>query len=91
MVGNRDNNLRNIVVWLIIGLVVLALVNLLSDRRPQVAAVDLPISQVVEDAKGGRIGSFTFQGNRVSGKYRDSGKHSRLSPQGHRRRSLLNC
>jgi len=74
MVGNQNNNLRNIVVWLIIGLVVLALVNLLSDRTPQVAAAEIPISQVVEDAKSGRIENVTFQGSRVSGKYRDTGK-----------------
>jgi cell division protease FtsH len=74
MVGNQNNNLRNIVVWLIIGLVVLALVNLLSDRAPQVATAEIPISQVVEDAKNGRIENVTFQGSRVTGKYRDSGK-----------------
>ncbi|MFN8948026.1 MAG: ATP-dependent zinc metalloprotease FtsH, partial [Alphaproteobacteria bacterium] len=74
MVGNQNNNLRNIVVWLIIGLVVLALVNLLSDRTPQVATAEIPISQVVEDAKNGRIENVTFQGSRVSGKYRDTGK-----------------
>ena len=74
MVGNQNNNLRNIVVWLIIGLVVLALVNLLSDRAPQVASAEIPISQVVEDAKNGRIENVTFQGSRVTGKYRDSGK-----------------
>ncbi|MFN9355805.1 MAG: ATP-dependent zinc metalloprotease FtsH [Alphaproteobacteria bacterium] len=74
MVGNQNNNLRNIVVWLLIGLVVLALVNLLSDRTPQVATAEIPISQVVEDAKNGRIENVTFQGSRVSGKYRDTGK-----------------
>ncbi|MFN9543701.1 MAG: ATP-dependent metallopeptidase FtsH/Yme1/Tma family protein, partial [Alphaproteobacteria bacterium] len=74
MVGNQNNNLRNIVVWLIIGLVVLALVNLLSARTPQVATAEIPISQVVEDAKNGRIENVTFQGSRVSGKYRDTGK-----------------
>ena len=53
MLGNQ-NNLRNIVIWLIIGLLVLALVNLLSDRAPQVSMVEIPISQVVEDARAGR-------------------------------------
>jgi cell division protease FtsH len=73
MLGNQ-NNLRNIVIWLIIGLLVLALVNLLSDRAPQVSAVEIPISQVVEDARSGKIESVVFQGNKVTGKYRDSGK-----------------
>jgi cell division protease FtsH len=71
--GNQ-NNLRNIVIWMIIGLLVLALVNLLSERTPQVTAVEIPISQVVEDAKNGRIETVTFHGNKVTGKYRDSGK-----------------
>ena len=73
MLGNQ-NNLRNIVIWLIIGLLVLALVNLLSDRAPQVSMVEIPISQVVEDARAGKIESVLFQGNKVTGKYRDSGK-----------------
>jgi len=73
MLGNQ-NNLRNIVIWLIIGLLVLALVNLLSDRAPQVSMVEIPISQVVEDARAGKIESVVFQGNKVTGKYRDSGK-----------------
>jgi cell division protease FtsH len=73
MLGNQ-NNLRNIVIWLIIGLLVLALVNLLSDRAPQVSTVEIPISQVVEDARSGKIESVVFQGNKVTGKYRDSGK-----------------
>jgi cell division protease FtsH len=73
MLGNQ-NNLRNIVIWLIIGLLVLALVNLLSDRAPQVSTVEIPISQVVEDARAGKIESVLFQGNKVTGKYRDSGK-----------------
>jgi cell division protease FtsH len=73
MLGNQ-NNLRNIVIWLIIGLLVLALVNLLSDRAPQVSMVEIPISQVVEDARSGKIESVVFQGNKVTGKYRDSGK-----------------
>ena len=73
MLGNQ-NNLRNVVIWLIIGLLVLALVNLLSDRAPQVSTVEIPISQVVEDARNGKIESVIFQGNKVTGKYRDSGK-----------------
>jgi cell division protease FtsH len=73
MLGNQ-NTLRNIVIWLIIGLLVLALVNLLSDRAPQVSMVEIPISQVVEDARSGKIESVVFQGNKVTGKYRDSGK-----------------
>ncbi|MEQ1755608.1 MAG: ATP-dependent zinc metalloprotease FtsH [Micropepsaceae bacterium] len=73
MLGNQ-NNLRNVVVWIIIGLLVLALVNLLSDRAPKSEPASLPISQVVDDAKAGKIDQITFHGNKVTGKYRDSGK-----------------
>ena len=81
MLGNQ-NNLRNIVVWIIIGLLVLALVNLLSDRTQQPAPSDIPISQVVEDARSGKIDLITFHGNKVTGKYRDSGKtFSSIAPK----------
>jgi len=73
MLGNQ-NNLRNVVVWVIIGLLVLALFNLLSDRAPRTEPIAIPISQVVEDAKAGKIEQLTFHGSKVTGKYRDTGK-----------------
>ena len=73
MFGNQ-NNIRNIVVWIIIGLLVLALVNLLTDRTQAPVAAEIPISQVVEDARSGKIDQIIFQGSKVTGKYRDTGK-----------------
>lgn len=73
MLGNQ-NNIRNIVIWIIIGLIVLALANLLSDRTQKPEPASIAISQVVEDAKAGKIEQITFHGSKVVGKYRDSGK-----------------
>ncbi len=71
---NGNQNLRNIVVWVVIGLLVLALINLLSPTTPQTKPTDIPISQVMRDAEAGKIQEVTFHDQKITGKYRDSNK-----------------
>ena len=74
MNGN-PNNLRNIVVWIIVGLLVLAMINLISQPGQQAAAPgEISYAQLVDDAKAGKIESVDFKGSKIVGKYRDSGK-----------------
>ncbi len=71
---NGNQNLRNIVVWVVIGLLVLALINLFSGTTPQVVKTDIPLSQVMRDAEIGKIQEVTFHDEKITGKYRDTNK-----------------
>ncbi|MCE9651023.1 MAG: ATP-dependent metallopeptidase FtsH/Yme1/Tma family protein, partial [Parvibaculum sp.] len=74
MNGNQ-NNIRNIVIWIIAGLLVLALVQILqpgSQRASQPTAID--ISQVYSLAEQGKITSVTIAGDKITGKLVDGGK-----------------
>ncbi len=71
---NGNQNLRNIVVWVVIGLLVLALINLFSGTTPQVSKSDIPLWQVVRDAEAGKIQEVTFHDEKITGKYRDTNK-----------------
>jgi cell division protease FtsH len=74
MNGN-PNNLRNIVVWIIIGLLILAMINLMSPVSQTTANPDeITYTQLEEQAKEGKIGKVVFQGAKITGEYRDSNK-----------------
>ncbi len=69
---NGNQNLRNIVVWVVIGLLVLALIQMLSPVSQQPKSTEIPWGQVMADAELGKIQEVTFRGNKMSGKYRDT-------------------
>ncbi len=74
MNGN-PNNLRNIVIWIIVGLLVLALINLLTPPGQRTASSEpLPYSQVYELADQGKIAEVTITGTKVIGKFAEGGK-----------------
>ena len=73
--NGQNNNLRNIVVWIIIGLLVLALINLFSPVTQQTASTDaIDISQVYDLADQQKITDVTIAGTKVTGKFIDGGK-----------------
>jgi cell division protease FtsH len=71
---NGNQNLRNIVVWIVVGLLVLALIQLLSGNTAPTAQKPIPWSQVMADAELGKVQEVNFQGKKITGKYRDSNK-----------------
>jgi len=74
MNGN-PNNLRNIVVWIIIGLLILAMINLMSPASQTTSNPDeITYTQLEEQAKDGKIGKVVFQGPKITGEFRDSTK-----------------
>jgi cell division protease FtsH len=74
MNGN-PNNLRNIVVWIIIGLLILAMINLMSPASQTSTNPDeITYAQLVNEADAGKIATVTFQGAKITGKYRDNNK-----------------
>jgi cell division protease FtsH len=74
MNGN-PNNLRNIVIWIIVGLLVLALVNLLTPGSQRASNVDpISISQVYTLADQGKITDVKIAGDKITGKFVDGGR-----------------
>jgi cell division protease FtsH len=75
MFNGNQNNLRNIVVWIIIGLLILAMINLMTPASQQAANPDeITYGQLVNGAEAGKIAAVTFQGAKIIGKYRDGNK-----------------
>jgi cell division protease FtsH len=74
MNGNQ-NNLRNIVIWIIVGLLVLALINILSPgSQKTVSSTAIDISEVYTLAEQGKITAVTIDGDKIAGKYVDGAK-----------------
>jgi cell division protease FtsH len=74
MFNGNQNNLRNIVVWVIIGLLILAMINLMTPVGQRAADPKaISISEVYNLAKDGKITDVTIAGEKITGKYIDGG------------------
>ena len=74
MFNGNQNNLRNIVVWIIIGLLILAMINLMTPVGQRTADPKaISISEVYNLAKDGKITDVTIAGEKITGKYIDGG------------------
>ncbi len=70
----NPNNLRNIVIWIVVGLLVLALVNMLTPQTQRATPTEVPYSVILEDAQQGKVSEVVFHGDKLVGKYRDTNK-----------------
>ena len=70
----NPNNLRNIVIWIVVGLLVLALVNMLTPQSPRATPTEVPYSVILEEAQQGKVSEVVFHGDKLVGKYRDTNK-----------------
>ncbi|MDA1097617.1 MAG: ATP-dependent zinc metalloprotease FtsH [Proteobacteria bacterium] len=64
-----SNFSRNIALWVIIALLVLALFNLFKGPNTRGTATNLAYSQFVTEVEGGQVRDVTIQGNTISGHY----------------------
>ncbi len=66
-------NYRNIVLWAIIALLLIALFNLFDQgQSPRTSAHEVSYSQFIEDVNSGRVKSVTIAGDRITGTYSDN-------------------
>jgi cell division protease FtsH len=65
-------NYRNLALWAIIAVLLIALFNLFQTPQTRGAATDIPYSQFLQDVQSGRVKSVTIAGDRISGSYGDS-------------------
>ena len=65
-------NYRNLALWAIIAVLLIALFNLFQTPQTRGASTDIPYSQFLQDVASGRVKSVTIAGDRISGSYADS-------------------
>ena len=66
-------NYRNLALWAIIAVLLIALFNLFQTPQQRGASQEIPYSQFLSEVESGRVTTVTISGSRISGSYRDSG------------------
>ena len=74
-------NFRNFAVWVIIGLLLIALFNLFQNPGPRAAGQDIAYSQFLNDVDSGRVKSVVIAGQQISGSYTDNSGFQTFAPQ----------
>ena len=68
-------NLKNIVLWLFIGLIIIGLFNLFNPNSNNTAnTLDLTYSQFIENVQTGSVNDVTIRGNNITGNFSDGRK-----------------
>ncbi|MCB1381498.1 MAG: ATP-dependent metallopeptidase FtsH/Yme1/Tma family protein, partial [Notoacmeibacter sp.] len=65
-------NYRNLVLWGIIAVLLIALFNLFQTPQQRSASREIAYSQFMQDVNAGRVKSVTITGERITGSYTDS-------------------
>jgi cell division protease FtsH len=66
-------NFRNFALWVIIGLVLIALFNLFQNSGQRVAGRDIAYSQFLSDVDQGKVRNVIISGQQIAGVYSDGG------------------
>jgi cell division protease FtsH len=73
-------NFRNFALWVIIGLVLIALFNLFQNTGTRTVGHDVPYSQFVNDVDQGRVRSVVISGQDIAGAYSDGSAFQTFAP-----------
>ncbi|TIR81633.1 MAG: cell division protein FtsH, partial [Mesorhizobium sp.] len=65
-------NYRNLALWAIIAVLLIALFNLFQTPQTRGASSEIAYSQFLQDVSSGRVKSVTIAGARISGNYTDN-------------------
>jgi cell division protease FtsH len=65
-------NYRNLALWAIIAVLLIALFNLFQTPQQRGAAREVAYSEFLQDVNGGRVKSVTIAGDRITGTYSDN-------------------
>ncbi|MFN0264609.1 ATP-dependent zinc metalloprotease FtsH [Tepidamorphus sp. 3E244] len=66
-----NSNFRNLALWVVIGLLLIALFNLFQSPAPRSGGNEISYSQLLNDVDNGQVRSVTISGNEVTGQYND--------------------
>ncbi|HAT08176.1 MAG TPA: cell division protein FtsH, partial [Rhodobiaceae bacterium] len=65
------NSMRNIAVWLVVGLMLFTLFNVFQGPSTQTSSRNINFSQFIAEVDAGTVASVTIEGDAISGKYSD--------------------
>ncbi|HXE17305.1 MAG TPA: ATP-dependent zinc metalloprotease FtsH [Stellaceae bacterium] len=71
---------KNLVLWIIIGLLLVALFNLFQSSTSHSPQNTLPYSAFIQDVTDGRVADVTIQGNTINGTFTDKRTFSTYAP-----------
>src|SRR5580692_1907746 len=74
-------NFRNFALWVIIGLVLIALFNLFQNSGQRVAGRDIPYSQFLGEVDQGKVHNVIISGQQIAGIYSDGGAFQTFAPE----------
>ncbi|MBI1384257.1 MAG: ATP-dependent zinc metalloprotease FtsH [Rhizobiales bacterium] len=75
-----NSNFRNLAIWLIIGLLLIALFNLFQNSSQRVRAAEIGYSQLLSEVEAGNIKDVVVSGQRISGHYVSGGTFQSYAP-----------
>ncbi|MCZ8315375.1 ATP-dependent zinc metalloprotease FtsH [Phreatobacter sp.] len=75
-----NSNFRNLALWVIIVLLLLALFTLFQSPQQRTGSSDLPFSQFLTEADGGRVRDVTIQGPELTGHFTDGRTFQTYAP-----------
>jgi cell division protease FtsH len=75
-----NSNFRNLALWVIIVLLLLALFTLFQNPQQRAGSSDLPFSQFLAEADGGRVRDVTIQGPELTGHFSDGRTFQTYAP-----------
>ncbi|MCB1384971.1 MAG: ATP-dependent zinc metalloprotease FtsH [Nitratireductor sp.] len=67
-----NSNFRNLALWAIIAVLLIALFNLFQGPQQRASSQDIAYSQFLQEVEDGKVRSVTISGNEIMGSYRDS-------------------
>ncbi len=75
-----NSNFRNFAIWVIIGLLLIALFNLFQNPSPRSRSNEISFSQLLSEVDSGTIGDVTIAGNQITGHYSDGRTFQTYAP-----------
>ncbi|MEQ9137815.1 MAG: ATP-dependent zinc metalloprotease FtsH [Thalassobaculum sp.] len=72
---------KNLALWIIIGVLLVALFNLFNGSTPRTSQYSLPYSDFLAEVESGRVNQVTIQGNTINGHFSDGRGFSTYAPQ----------
>ncbi len=75
-----NSNFRNFIVWVFIGLLLVALFSLFQNDSAQVRANEISFSQLLTEVDAGNVQDVTIAGNRISGHFSDGRTFQTYAP-----------
>ena len=69
---------KNLALWLVIGMIMIALFNIFN--QPLSSQSNVIFSEFMDQVESGKISEVTIQGDRVSGKYIDGSSFQTMTP-----------